>query len=370
MESNIDIIPLYIPEAHLILGTIFGIIAFLFRNDNKLKKFIISCIFCMGACFTLALAATASHYFGFTEKSLSTLSWILVCSFQSEFFTWSSIIMINPKYKAKRVLRSLGISAGGFCIVLLVAIIFSIRIYQYAIYLFQALFIYQLCRYTQIFHKEYKEKIAEVENAYDEDLEFKFQWIRSMFIISTIAGIISLICSFFDNFHVYYFAIAINPLFYLYCLSSHLKYISKADSYFKMNAHMSHTKSTSGSEIEKSEALSTFNSEIVKQAVDNWVKAEGYLNPETTVDEIAYEMGITRNDLNQYFSSILNVQFRSWRIQLRIEKAVQILTENPAITTSELCERTGYNDRNNFYKHFQRVTGKSYAKFRDEIRNN
>ena len=92
--------------------------------------------------------------------------------------------------------------------------------------------------------------------------------------------------------------------------------------------------------------------------------AKHYLEPDVSVEEIAQQMGISRQTLNDYFSSILQTPFRSWRIELRIREAQRLLAADPAIATGELCTHCGYNDRSNFHKHFLKVTGKTLAEYR------
>ena len=104
----------------------------------------------------------------------------------------------------------------------------------------------------------------------------------------------------------------------------------------------------------------------VREAVDRWVADKRYLESDVSIDEIARQMGISRQELNDYFAKVLQLPFRSWRIEQRIREAERILAADPAITTSELYARCGYNDRSNFHKHFTKVTGRSLADYREE----
>ena len=102
----------------------------------------------------------------------------------------------------------------------------------------------------------------------------------------------------------------------------------------------------------------------VREAVEAWAAAGHYLEPDLSVEEIARQMGITRQALNDYFSAVLEKPFRTWRIELRIREAQRLLAADPAIPTGELCARCGYHDRSNFHKHFLKVTGQSLAAYR------
>ena len=105
----------------------------------------------------------------------------------------------------------------------------------------------------------------------------------------------------------------------------------------------------------------------IRKAVEDWVAAKHYLEPDVSVEEISQQMGITRQALNDYFSTVLQTPFRSWRIELRIDEARRLLAADPSIATGELCARCGYNDRSNFHKHFAKVTGQSLAEYREKL---
>ena len=98
--------------------------------------------------------------------------------------------------------------------------------------------------------------------------------------------------------------------------------------------------------------------------------AKRYLEPDVSVEEITQQMGVSRQALNDYFSTVLRMPFRSWRIEQRINEARRLLAADPTISTGELCARCGYNDRSNFHKHFAKVTGRSLAEYRSAVQRN
>jgi YesN/AraC family two-component response regulator len=84
------------------------------------------------------------------------------------------------------------------------------------------------------------------------------------------------------------------------------------------------------------------------------------------VEEIACQLGTTSATLRKYFHNYVGVDFRSWRISLRIEEAKRLIDENPSIKISDLISLTGFNDRPYFYRIFQKLVGVSVSEYRKE----
>ena len=107
----------------------------------------------------------------------------------------------------------------------------------------------------------------------------------------------------------------------------------------------------------------------VREAVDAWVASKRYLEPDISVDEVARQMGVGRQAVSEYFNTVLQKPFRTWRIEQRIGEAERLLSADPTIATGELCTRCGYRDRSNFHKHFLKVAGRSLAEYRETLSN-
>jgi len=91
--------------------------------------------------------------------------------------------------------------------------------------------------------------------------------------------------------------------------------------------------------------------------VDAWVAGKGYRMPDRTVESAAARMGTTSNILHRFCLQRYSLDFRSWRVMLRMEDAKKMLLEEPETTASCIGRRVGVSDRSNFLRQFQAYTG-------------
>ena len=82
-------------------------------------------------------------------------------------------------------------------------------------------------------------------------------------------------------------------------------------------------------------------------------------------DEIAMEIGVNKELMNQYFSQVLGKDFRTWRTELRIEDAKRLLLSDRKSSTNFIGEMVGFSDRSNFHRQFTRIVGCSPKHWRD-----
>lgn len=58
------------------------------------------------------------------------------------------------------------------------------------------------------------------------------------------------------------------------------------------------------------------------------------------------------------------MDFRSWRNQLRLKEACNILEKHPEMNIDEVREIVGYNDASNFSKDFKKLTGLRISEYK------
>lgn len=106
----------------------------------------------------------------------------------------------------------------------------------------------------------------------------------------------------------------------------------------------------------------------LKQMVKTWVDNKGYLDNTKSVEDIANDIGWYYSGLKQYIQQTTGEDFRTWRIRLRVEEAMRIMTAEPDLPVSRVATMAGFNDRSYFYRTFQKVTGKSVKAFQDSLK--
>ncbi len=97
--------------------------------------------------------------------------------------------------------------------------------------------------------------------------------------------------------------------------------------------------------------------EHCRTAVESWVAAQGYAKGDLSREETARDMGLSEEELKWYFAVCLKEDLRSWRVNLRIGLAKEILESNPDAPINELAKAVGFTSRNNLYTHFRKLYG-------------
>ena len=104
----------------------------------------------------------------------------------------------------------------------------------------------------------------------------------------------------------------------------------------------------------------------LRQALDKWVAAKGYVKNDIGTAEVATELGTDLVTLRRYFNTYLPPDFRAWRMELRIREAQRIMKEEPGLPVSQVRERVGINDRSNFRSQFTKITGITPTRYKEQ----
>ena len=112
----------------------------------------------------------------------------------------------------------------------------------------------------------------------------------------------------------------------------------------------------------------TSGMERLEEALKVYVDNKGWRKPVRTVGEAADRLGTDTRTLHRYFQERVGVDFRTWRTRLRLEDAMRLMAENPAMQAAEAGRRAGFSNRSNFAHQFQAYTGLTPAQWRKEAR--
>lgn len=97
-----------------------------------------------------------------------------------------------------------------------------------------------------------------------------------------------------------------------------------------------------------------------------WVEEKKYLNKDITIEDVTEQLDTNKKYIYYYFRTYMNTNFRTWRTELRIKEAQQILTENPDMSLEKVADMTGFNHRANFFQQFQKITGMSPTEYKKQ----
>lgn len=95
--------------------------------------------------------------------------------------------------------------------------------------------------------------------------------------------------------------------------------------------------------------------ERVGKKLNEWVKDRKHLENYESTDEILNELGITGKELSFYCSSVLKKKFVTWRKELRINEAKELLLKHPDTPACHIGFASGFSDKSNFRQQFKAV---------------
>ena len=97
--------------------------------------------------------------------------------------------------------------------------------------------------------------------------------------------------------------------------------------------------------------------------MEQWVRDKKW-REDKTMQQIAGELGLSREELSYFFRIHVGKHFLQWRKELRIEDAKKMLLDDKSIPTLLIAESVGINDKSNFRRQFKEVTGYTPAQWR------
>ena len=305
----------------------------------------------------------------------STITMLIVVAFISITVSFSLINLLMPRF----------IDSGKFLVsiflvfvasVILIESFFSgnIRLHRITLYIGVALFVIQSCSLIIIFDRAYKRSIKLLEKYYDEDEEHKIKWIRFCYILTMLTAMFILVYVFLPDksfIRLYMFFYILYMIYfagnYISFLGSH-KLLLDAVGHYALSEQgaIFQKKRKKGSVAEKEpEIKSEGNFTALSKALDKWVKEKRFREYDKSREEIADELGTSKELLQIYFSDRLGMDFRIWRTELRINDAKDMLLKHKNYSINFIADIVGFSDRSNFHRQFTKSVGCSPKEWRD-----
>lgn len=239
-----------------------------------------------------------------------------------------------------------------------------------------AMFTSMCIYYIIIFDKWYRHSIMMLEKYYDEDEEHKLKWIKFCFILAMLTEMFVLVYMFFLRGFMFIY-IGFYILFLLYFAGNFISFIGShkllldAFGHWTISqANKSSKKKRTARKMKKTAAPAAASSSMddidsVKPLLDEWVRQKRYREYDKSREEIADEIGTTKELLNLFFAREVGKDFRTWRTELRIEDAKALLLSDRKMSTNMIGEMVGFSDRSNFHRQFTKLVGCSPKHWRD-----
>lgn len=226
--------------------------------------------------------------------------------------------------------------------------------------------------YIVIFAKWYRHSIVMLEKYYDEDEEHKLKWVKFCFILAMLTDMFVIVYLIFLRKFLFIY-IGFYILFLLYFASNFISFIGSHKLLLDAFGHWGISQAGKGTKKKRAavrtkqdvfmDADKSFNG--IRTAIGKWVEQKKYREYDKSREEIAADLGTTKEMLNQYFSQEMGKDFRTWRTELRIEDAKALLLSDSSTSTNIIGEMVGFSDRSNFHRQFTKIVGCSPKHWRD-----
>lgn len=239
------------------------------------------------------------------------------------------------------------------------------------------LFIIQCIVHIVVFNKVYVNSVIKLEQYYDEEEDDKIRWIRFCYIIMMLtqmfilvylllpSGFMKVYVSFYSLFILYFTANFISFLGSHKLLLDAFAYktLSGKDFIHKKKKH--HKSRPQPADEAPSASVNETEFTELEASIEKWVEEKRYREYDKSREDIARELNTTKEILHLYFTSVVGMDFKSWRTSLRIDEAKRLLLENKAMSTHIVGELSGFSDRSNFHRQFTKLVGCSPKQWRE-----
>ena len=241
-------------------------------------------------------------------------------------------------------------------------------------------FVLQCLGHIVVFRRVYKESRHKVEQYYDEDEDQKVKWIHFCYTIMMLTQMFILVYRLFPTgfmkvYNVWY------SLFLLYFAANFISFLGShklmldAFAYKALSGQdlkmIGRNRKKKGERKSDEEHVGMNDAEIKKfeRTLDAWVKQKKYSEYDRSREEVAKELGVTREFLHMYFTMYKGLDFKTWRTELRVEESKRLLLENKELSTNVIGEIAGFSDRSNFHRQFVKLVGCTPKQWRESDGN-
>jgi AraC-type DNA-binding domain-containing proteins len=303
------------------------------------------------------------------QQLLSALT-LWIGSYQALLFTLTSITFIQPVtgrrgFAVKQIML---ITVVGVPL-LMTSLLSPEKVFPHLFYPAIGFYLFQLVYYTRSFRNAYNKSLAQMEAYYDDEEYGRLQWVKFCFYSALGIGVLVLFTFVFNNYFYCAF-IVIYTVYYAYVISRFYNYITDmkflipalVEKRGKIDSDPPEVKLT-----EEEEKSFLKNKQALSVALEQWVEEKNYCEGDVSVEDIVRVLGTDTHFFRYYFREVMQIDFRTWRIKLRIAEAKKIMESNPSITLEQLAKITGFNHRANFYRQFQKITGESPSDYKKRL---
>ena len=312
---------------------------------------------------TFAILAL-SGYFKVSDENPTLLSLTTLCvgSYQALLFTYTASVLASPGGVSRRKFTTVLAAVTAAVAVLAATLVWLPDEFHIVWPAAVAAYCVQLCIHTVSFCDLARVAQKQLESFYDENVDHYLRPVKALFYSALGVGIFALVFAIvpLENF-AYNVFVAFYTIYYVWVASSVINYSVTGDFFMRAESMPDNTGQSNPIDVSPEGYMPQLRIKL-----GNWVKRRGYLRMETSTDEIAEELGVTRFQLSAYFKYVHHTSFRSWRMALRLQYAQELIRNSNNLRISHLHAMAGFNDRSNFHNEFKKHTGLTPQAYRDK----
>ena len=281
---------------------------------------------------------------GLETGGLTSTLVIFIGSLMALFVTMTVLSFIRPQVVTwKNILLQLAVIVPLGVLLLILRLRAPEPVFRICFAVMLAAYLVQIALYTSLFLRSYRQFKEQMQSFYEEDdlvVALIFGNLLSDSIITLLFTAVFLIIGvFFINYH---------------------RFAPIVERAVMQEAEAGRSVGV---------GIKSQNDNRLREKIDAWIQAKGYLDSTKSVGDIAQEMGWYYQALKDYIQRTTGEDFRSWRLRLRIQEAQRLLAGQPALPISRIATLSGFNDRAHFYRCFQRITGCSPQEYRESLKS-
>jgi len=279
---------------------------------------------------------------------LLQITTLVVAVLQAFLFTYTLILLIHAAYVTRKsVLREL-IPILTLSIILVIAYCILpddwVKIFAY---LFALYYAYLLIKYTWLFVVTYRKCLQKMDNFFSGQEAEHLRWVKISFYTALSIGTLALVTSLFPAILIGIACSVVYLVFYLYFA---FRFIKHSFIYEKLEEALSDDDDDTLPEEpeDNKNALCTSIVKLFETNLKTWIDEKQYLQPNVTIGDIAQQIGTNKKYFSVYINQHLNMPFRTWINDLRMEEAKRLLTNHPDMSIKQVSDKAGFTSNSYF----------------------
>lgn len=97
--------------------------------------------------------------------------------------------------------------------------------------------------------------------------------------------------------------------------------------------------------------------ETIRKGMLDWIMYRRYTSSEDSLDRLATEMGVTKEDISAFLTACTGNKLRVIKKELRLSDAAQMMKDNPELSFYQVSKSVGIDDKSNFRRMFKEDFG-------------